>query len=372
MRLHTDLTSRLLGRAVPAWGAEDAFARSQLRGRRVLVTGAAGSIGSEVCTHLAHAGCARIALLDSNDHALIAACDALERAVPRAPIEDVLCSVREPARLEHVFARFRPDLVIHAAALKHVHLGERHPAECVLTNVVGVANTVAALEAAGGGRFVLVSTDKAAQPVSVMGAAKRLAELFVRWAAARGGRVSARAVRFGNVFGTQGSVAPAFAAQIAAGGPVRVTHPDMERYFMHPEEAVRLLLRAAVWEGRAEEGESPVFLLEMGAPLRIQTLAERMIAALTPPGAAPVEIVYTGLREGERLSEALYDEHETLIASEAAGLWRVQPMSSRAEVSAAEVAELAASAQRHSDAVVRERVFALLNATLGRLSEAAG
>lgn len=371
MHLSGELIEAILQRRRPSPHAPELS--GAFSGKRVLITGAGGSIGRALALRLKQLGCARLSLLDNSDHALIETLEALggpgggKGASP--VIADVLCDVRERSRLTRAFANERPDIVIHAAALKHVHFGDRHPAESVLTNLVGVSNAVEALRDAGGGRFVLVSTDKAASPVSVMGACKRLAELYVRSIDAEGGRVRAVAVRFGNVYGTRGSVAPLFAQQIASGGPVRVTHTDMERYFMLIEEAVDLLLQAAARKPEAA-GESPILLMEMGRPIKIVGLAKRMIEVLAP--GENIEIVITGPREGEKLTEQLSDEHETLLSSGEDGLWRIQPVAASERVTSRTVADLEAAARGANDTVVRQRLFTALDMALGRLSEAAG
>src|SRR5512147_630914 len=188
-------------------------------GKTVLITGAAGSIGSALAEQLATMDCARLVMLDQFDHGLIDIVERVSRIDRRLDAVDALCDIRDIERLTACFKRVKPDIVIHAAALKHVHLGERHPAECLLTNLVGVRNTLEASAASGARHFTLVSSDKAASPVCVMGATKRLAELHLAtFARERAPNMSVKAVRFGNVVGSQGSVLPRFSAQIAAGG----------------------------------------------------------------------------------------------------------------------------------------------------------
>jgi O-antigen biosynthesis protein WbqV len=343
----------------------------ELRTPIATITGAAGSIGRALAQRVAQLGPSRLSLLDCSDHGLVDATAAVAAVAPGAPVMERLCDVRDRERLQRVFEQGRPDLVIHAAALKYVHMGERHPAECVLTNLIGVRNVVAALRATGGGRFVLISTDKAASPTSVMGACKRMAELYVRHVAARGDGVEALAVRFGNVFGTRGSVVPIFQRQIAAGGPVTVTHQDMERYFMLLDESVDLILQAAGRELGGEHGISPVLLLDMGEPLMIMDLARRMVDHLTPAGQPKPAIEICGLKEGEKLSEQLHDEHETLMPAHVDGLWRIQPIAGQQVVQEGDVTDLELVARHASDGVVRQRVFALLDRILGRAAEAA-
>lgn len=330
-------------------------ARDFIRGRTVLVTGAGGSIGSELCRSLAAMGCKKLVALENSDHALI---DLQEKLGPtRMPLVDVLCDVRDPQRLTAAMTRTRPDVVIHAAALKHVHMGERHPAESVLTNLVGVRNAVEAAQKAGVEHFLLISSDKAAAPGSVMGASKRLAELYLRSVSAAS-KMRAVSVRFGNVFGSKGSVAPLFARQIANGGPITITHPDMRRYFMTVEEAVQLILLVLA---RGDE-ESATYLLDMGEPVRIMDVARRMIELSDT--ITPIQI--TGLREGEKLDEELSDSFEDIEASAIEGVQRVRPASDDHLITAQDIAELERAVRSQSDDIVRHRVFALLDDRLGQ------
>lgn len=344
-------------------------AQRGLRGSVALVTGAGGSIGSELCHELAAIGCRRIVALDHSDHALIDTVDSLRREHEGVDVQDVLCDVRDGQRLKICMDRARPDVVIHAAALKHVHMGDRHPAESVLTNLVGVRNTVEAAAQAGAGRFLLVSSDKAAEPGSVMGACKRLAELYVhgcgRELAARGIAMRLMSVRFGNVFGSAGSVAPIFARQIDEGGPVTITHPDMRRYFMTIQEAVQLILLVCA---KSEAQASACYLLDMGEEVRILDLARRMIAQ----AGKSIEIVTTRVREGEKLNEQLFDDFERVEASTIDGVSRILPASADMEVTAQDISELERVARTVSDEVVRHRVLALLDARLQQSVSAAG
>jgi O-antigen biosynthesis protein WbqV len=367
MFLFGEQATHILGRTYVALDTRP-FTR-HFSGRRVLVTGAGGSIGREVCKALSQMDCERLSLLDNNDNSLLETIDALGPMHGKGQLRVALCDVRDRNRLSHVFERDRPEIVIHAAALKHVHLGEQFPGECVLTNLIGVSNVVRALSQHGGGRFVLVSTDKAADPVSVMGAAKRLAEAFVANVHASDTGVEAMAVRFGNVFGSRGSVAPIFAGQIANGGPVTVTHPKMERYFMLVEDAVRLILTGAARWG-ADASVSPVFLLEMGEPVNILALAHRMIEVAGRTEDVTVRI--TQPREGEKLTEALHDSNERVFATDLEGIWRVEPVRALRPMSDQRLRELEVAAQTRADAIVKQSLFALLDDHLGRETSAAG
>jgi nucleoside-diphosphate-sugar epimerase len=269
-----------------------------LRGRRVLVTGAGGSIGSELCRQVQRCGPAELIMLDRNESGLHAVQLSLSgRALLDSP-DLVLADLRDPAAIAAVFAAHRPQIVFHAAALKHLPLLQRHPGEAVQTNIQG---TLTLLEQCGEvDTFINISTDKAADPVGVLGYSKRITERITAHAATRHpGRFLS--VRFGNVLGSQGSVVTAFQAQIAAGGPVTVTHPDATRYFMTIREAAQLVLQAAV-VGR--DGEALV--LDMGEPVRVTDLARR----LARQAPHPVEIVYTGLRPGEKLHEVRFGAGE--------------------------------------------------------------
>ena len=270
-----------------------------LTDKRVLVTGAGGSIGSEIIRQVQAFMPDRVIALDNDETHLY---DAMMRwhDGPMDP-EIVLCDIRDGAALADVFAQCRPDIVFHAAAHKHVPILEAYPAEAIKTNVIGTENVLRSVRQAGVERFVLVSTDKAVDPTSVMGASKRVAEMMMQAAAAaHGGVTKYSAVRFGNVLGSRGSVIPTFMYQIQHGGPVTVSDPRMERYFMTIGEAVELVLQASAL---ADGGE--VFVLDMGEPVRIIDLAHRIIrlAGLVP--GRDIEVAITGARPGEKLREVL-------------------------------------------------------------------
>jgi FlaA1/EpsC-like NDP-sugar epimerase len=264
-------------------------------GKRILVTGAGGSIGSELCRQLHHFEPAELIMLDRDESALHAVQLALHGRALLDSDGSVLADIRDPRRIRQVFEQFRPQIVFHAAALKHLPLLERYPAEALKTNVWGTCTVLEAAAACDVESFVNISTDKAADPVSVLGYSKRAAERLTAHMAghAAGTYLS---VRFGNVLGSRGSVLTALSAQVAAGGPVTVTHPEVSRYFMTADEAVQLVLQAAVI-GR--DGE--VLVLDMGEQIRIADMARRLVAAVP----RQVDIVYTGLRPGEKLYEDL-------------------------------------------------------------------
>jgi FlaA1/EpsC-like NDP-sugar epimerase len=279
-----------------------------IRGQRVLVTGAGGSIGSELCRQIARFDPAELALLGHGENSIFDIHNELgsKRAFEnQGVLHPVIADIRFGERLQNLLARFRPELVFHAAAHKHVPFMESNVEDAVTNNVLGTKRLVDACISAGVSHFVLISTDKAVNPTSVMGATKRVAEMIVREAAHRSGRCFV-AVRFGNVLGSRGSVVPYFQKQIAAGGPVTVTHPEMVRYFMTIPEAVQLVLQAAAL-GRGGE----LFVLDMGEPVRILDLARDLIRLSGLEPDRDIAIRFTGLRPGEKLSEDLFGKHET-------------------------------------------------------------
>lgn len=305
---------------------DDAGIRRLVEGRRVLVTGAGGSIGSELARQILGLRPAELVLLDHAETPLFAIDHELSGR-RTAPVRAVLADVRDRRRMAELFGTLRPELVFHAAALKHVPMVERHPREGVLTNVIGTRNVADAAMAAGCALMVLISTDKAVRPTSVMGATKRLAEFYCQMrdleAAKEGRGTRFVTVRFGNVLGSNGSVVPLFREQIARGGPVTVTHAEVVRYFMTIPEAVQLVLHASAFASRDPE-PGGIFVLDMGKPVRVLDLAEKMIrlAGLVP--YHDVEIVFTGLRPGEKLREELFDEGE-VPERVASGVFRVRP-----------------------------------------------
>jgi FlaA1/EpsC-like NDP-sugar epimerase len=275
---------------------------SYLRGRVVMVTGAGGSIGSELCRQVGFAKPSRLVLLGHGENSIFEVYSQLAQQYPTVPMHTVIADIRDRERIRAVFEEFGPEVVFHAAAHKHVPLMQENPEEAITNNVIGTAHVVAAAEECGTTRLVMISTDKAVAPSSVMGASKRLAESVVRQAGLRSGRPFV-VVRFGNVLGSRGSVVPLFKRQIERGGPVTLTHPEMKRFFMTIPEAVHLVLQAG---GFGHAGG--LFVLNMGEPVRISDLAADLIRL---SGFAPGEIpiVYTGIREGEKLEERLWEEN---------------------------------------------------------------
>ena len=272
--------------------------RRFLEGKRVLVTGAGGSIGSELCRQIASLGCARLAMFERHENSL----QDVMLSIDAPAVQPFLGDVLDAERLHEAFAVARPEIVFHAAAHKHVPLMELHPAEAVKNNVIGTRLVAEAAIRYGAEHFVLISTDKAVSPSSVMGATKRVAELLLRHLAQRS-PAELIAVRFGNVLGSSGSVVPRFVAQIRAGGPLTITDPDVRRFFILISEAVQLVIEAA-----ALGGSGAMYVLEMGEPVRIVDLALRVIRACGAPENFPIEFI--GLRPGEKLDEELIGPDE--------------------------------------------------------------
>ncbi len=277
-----------------------------LEGKRALVTGAGGSIGRELCRQIARRNPAELVLLGHGENSVFEIQLELESAYPALKIIPVIADVRDARRLDFIFAERRPQVVFHAAAHKHVPLMEANPVEAVTNNVLGTRNLAQAALKFNVERFVLISTDKAVRPSSVYGATKRLAEMITLEAAQKNGRAFT-VVRFGNVLGSRGSIIPKFKNQIANGGPVTVTHPDMTRFFMTIPEAVYLVLQAASMGAGGE-----VFVLNMGKPVRIVELAEDLIKLSGLEPYKDIEIVFTGIRAGEKLAEELWEENTPL------------------------------------------------------------
>jgi FlaA1/EpsC-like NDP-sugar epimerase len=279
-----------------------------LAGQVALVTGAGGSIGSELCRQIARFGVRQLVCIDASEIAIYALEQEFKARFPELAVRYYTANVREPERLLDLFKRHRPAVVLHAAAYKHVPLMEDDNAiEALRTNVLGTLGAARAATACGAQRFVLISTDKAVNPTNVMGASKRLAELALQAHAAQHPDTHCCAVRFGNVLGSSGSVVPRFAAQIAAGGPVTVTHPEIVRYFMTIPEAAQLVLQAGLM---GQSGE--IYVLDMGDPVKIVDLARLMIR-LSNKTEEEIPIHFTGLRPGEKLFEELLADDETTL-----------------------------------------------------------
>ncbi len=287
----------------PAVAFADSDESAMLGGRTVLVTGAAGSIGSEICAQLARGGIGRLVAVDINENGLYLMQRRLERECPQLQMVAEVADIRDKQRIRALLERHRPHDIFHAAAHKHVPLMEAAPCEAVKNNILATRDLATAADACGVERFVYISTDKAVRPTSVMGASKRVGEMIVRALAARS-RTRCCAVRFGNVLGSAGSVVPLFREQIAAGGPVTVTHPEVQRYFMTIGEAVGLVLQAGYG------GYGALCVLDMGEQLKIVDLAKHMITMTGSVPGVDIPIVFTGLRPGDKLYEELLTEDE--------------------------------------------------------------
>ena len=304
-----------------------------IAGKAVIVTGGGGSIGSEICERVVAFGAARLLIVENSEPALYAITEALAASDTAAAIEGRIADIRDRERIMRLMAEFKPDIVFHAAALKHVPILERDWSEGVKTNIFGSINVADAALAAGAEAMVMISTDKAIEPVSMLGLTKRFAEMYCQAldhdlaAGSGGGKPAMRliSVRFGNVLASNGSVVPKFKAQIEAGGPVTVTHPDMVRYFMTIREACDLVITAATHALGATHSDVAVYVLNMGQPVKIVDLAERMIRLSGLQPGYDIEIVFTGMRPGERLHEILFASEEPTREIGIAGIMAAQP-----------------------------------------------
>ena len=303
-----------------------------VRGKAVIVTGGGGSIGSEICRRVVTFGAARLLVIENSESALYAITEELAAEGVSAAIDGRIADIRDRERIRRLMSEFKPDLVFHAAALKHVPMLERDWSEGVKTNIFGSINVADAALTAGAAAMVMISTDKAIEPVSMLGLTKRFAEMYcqaldhdlaVQPSGAR--RMRLISVRFGNVLASNGSVVPKFKAQIEAGGPVTVTHPDMVRYFMTIREACDLVVTAATHALGAERSNVSVYVLNMGQPVKIVELAERMIRLSGLQPGHDVKIVFTGMRPGERLNEILFASEEPAVDIGVAGITAAKP-----------------------------------------------
>ena len=325
-----------------------AAVRNALVGRRVLVTGAGGSIGSEICRQVSGFEPEVLVMLDHDETHLH---EASATTSPTCKVEQVLTDVSNREAVMDVFARWQPDVVFHAAAHKHVPILETHVVEAVTTNVLGTRNVLDAATKVGTKRFVFVSTDKAVRPSSVMGATKRMGERLLLDRAPEGAAYCA--VRFGNVLGSRGSVIPTFQRQIAAGGPVTVTDPHMTRYFMSVEEAVQLVLQSSVL---AEGGD--IYMLEMGEPISILDLAHRMIRLSGLQPGLDIRIRITGPRIGEKLHEQLHSSSEDLLPTLHPSILRLlSPQIATSEEFNAGVSEMGQAAADRNEVRARRILF---------------
>jgi FlaA1/EpsC-like NDP-sugar epimerase len=331
-----------------------------VRNKSIIVTGGGGSIGAEICDRIVTFGAGRVLVIENSEPALHAVLEMLAAKQSRAKIEGRLADVRDRTRIFRLMNVFRPDIVFHAAALKHVPLLEQDWAEGVKTNVFGSVNVADAAVAAGAGAMVVISTDKAIEPVSVLGASKRLAEMYCQALdndfARRGGAheraMRLIAVRFGNVLASNGSVVPKFKAQIEAGGPLTVTHPEMVRYFMTIREACDLVVTAASHALAAGQAGVAVYVLNMGQPVKIVDLAERMIRLSGLEPGRDIDITFTGIRPGERLQEILFAREEPTAPIGIEGIVAAKPVSPSLEAMRGWLAALEQGLAREDRSVI--------------------
>jgi FlaA1/EpsC-like NDP-sugar epimerase len=329
-RLTTVAVEDLLLR--PSENVDYARLEALVKNKAVIVTGGGGSIGSEICDRVVTFGAARLLVIENSEPALYAITEALAAHDATAVIEGRVADIRDRERIQRLMNEFKPDIVFHAAALKHVPILERDWSEGVKTNIFGSVNVADAALAAGAEAMVMISTDKAIEPVSMLGLTKRFAEMYCQaldhdLAAQLDGKSRMRliSVRFGNVLASNGSVVPKFKAQIEAGGPVTVTHPDMVRYFMTIREACDLVIRAAAHALAPVRPDVSVYVLNMGQPVKIVDLAERMIRLSGLQPGHDIDIVFTGMRPGERLNEILFANEEPAVEIGVAGIMAAKP-----------------------------------------------
>ena len=348
----------LLGR--PQTVLDRSGMRRLIAGRRVLVTGAGGTIGSELARQIASYGPARLALLDNGEYALYTIDQELKERFQEVPRQAIIADVRDRHRLDAAMASERPELVFHAAALKHVPIVEANPVEGVVTNVLGTRNVAESCRAHGVDAMVMISTDKAVNPANVMGATKRLAESICQSLdlieAKRGHGTRYVTVRFGNVLGSTGSVVPLFQRQLAKGGPLTVTHPEISRFFMTVREAVELVLQASTLASEDNEARGKIFVLDMGEPVKIADLATQMIRLAGKKPGEDVAIDYVGLRPGEKLHEELFYESERLMPTKVAGIRLAAPRAIDYAILSRSLDDLAEHAREGRD----DRLMALL------------
>ena len=329
-RLTTVAVEDLLLR--PSENIDYARLEALVKDKAVIVTGGGGSIGSEICERIAAFGAARLLIIENSEPALYAVSESLAASETRIVVESRIADIRDRDRIQRLMNEFKPDIVFHAAALKHVPILERDWSEGVKTNIFGSVNVADAALAAGAEAMVMISTDKAIEPVSMLGLTKRFAEMYCQaldhdTGEGRDGKKPMRliSVRFGNVLASNGSVVPKFKAQIEAGGPVTVTHPDMVRYFMTIREACDLVITAASHALTPVRPDVSVYVLNMGQPVKIVDLAERMIRLSGLQPGHDIDIVFSGMRPGERLNEILFASEEPTVEIGIAGIMAAKP-----------------------------------------------
>jgi FlaA1/EpsC-like NDP-sugar epimerase len=334
---------------------------SHYRGKRILITGAGGSIGSEIAQQVLFLGASQITLVENSELALYNIHYKLKREKTGTTINAVLCDITRRERLMNVVRREEPDIIFHAAALKHVPMVELNPSEGVLTNVFGTRNVIDAANAAQVEQLVLISSDKAVAPSSIMGATKRMAEYLIRHNCGKiHDKTHACVVRFGNVLGSTGSVVPLFRTQIEHGGPLTLTDPNVERYFMTIFEAVQLVLQAAVQNHQSVQSTPNLYVLEMGKPIRIIDLAHRFLELHGLKAGVDIAIEYIGLRDGEKLTEDLIDvdEAQKLLM---AGIYEINSQNNQMVIGEDDLGALFDIATRSEDDLVRSVLFSYVN-----------
>ncbi len=327
----------------------EAFAKDKV----ILVTGAGGSIGSEMCRQLCNFQPKLLLLIEQAENPLFYIERELNRKFPEAQIETIICNITDRTRVDEIFDKYKPQVVIHAAAHKHVPLMEINPGEAIKNNVTGTRNVADAADRTGSTNFVMISTDKAVNPTSIMGSSKRVAEIYIQ-DLNRTSQTHFVTVRFGNVLGSDGSVVPIFKKQIADGGPVTVTHPDMKRYFMTIPEASQLVLQAATM---GQGGE--IFVLDMGEPVKIVDLARELITLSGFRPGEDIEVAFTGLRPGEKLFEELSIKGEDMQTTRhpKIAIWKNIPMDRDKLRAGIDALLTTAQTQNHSEIVEKIKIL---------------
>ncbi|WP_024512115.1 SDR family NAD(P)-dependent oxidoreductase [Bradyrhizobium sp. ARR65] len=343
----------------PSSAIDYARLEALVKGKAVIVTGGGGSIGSEICHRVVTFGASRLLVLENSEPALYGITEALAAQQTEAVVDGRIADIRDRERVRQLMIEFKPDLVFHAAALKHVPILERDWSEGVKTNIFGSINVADAALAAGAEAMVMISTDKAIEPVSMLGLTKRFAEMYCQALdhdlaqSAGSHRMRLISVRFGNVLASNGSVVPKFKAQIEAGGPVTVTHPEMVRYFMTIREACDLVITAATHALAAQRSTVSVYVLNMGQPVKIVDLAERMIRLSGLQPGHDIEIVFTGMRPGERLNEILFASEEPPVDIGVAGIMAAKPNEPPMQALKKWIAALEQAIERHDPATIK-------------------
>ena len=357
LKPHPIAIEDLLGR--PQSNLDRAAMAAMIRRQRILVTGAGGSIGTELVRQICAAGPAHLTLLDNGEFNLYSIDMDVRQRYGALSCTTILADVRDDGRMKDIIAREKPDIVFHAAALKHVPMVELNPLEGLLTNAIGARNVADACVAAGVRAVVMISTDKAVNPSNVMGASKRVAESYCQAMDLRGLGTRFITVRFGNVLGSAGSVVPLFQKQLEAGGPLTVTHADIERFFMTVHEAVELVLQAAAL-GQDRNDQGAIYVLDMGTPIKIIELARQMITLAGKKPGADIAIHVTGLRPGEKLSEELFHGQEPPMVTDMAGVLIARPRIVDHAIIAAKLAALDDACRRRDEAVAMALVTDLV------------